>query len=67
MTVNNKILISCKTVLLTGQQFIDLLLAIELSTDGLIFIGSVSHVIWTPLCRGIVQILGLTDEDIENI
>ena len=30
LTVNNKIPISCKTVLLTGQQFIDLLPAIEL-------------------------------------
>ena len=41
-----KIHIRCKTVLLTGQQFIDLLPAIEqLLTDGLIFIGSISHVI----------------------
>ena len=40
-----KIHIRCKTVLLTGQQFIDPLPAIELLTDGLIFIGSISHVI----------------------
>ena len=40
LTVNNKIPTSCKLiVLLTGQQFIDLLHAIELLTDGLIFIG----------------------------
>ena len=39
LTVNNKIPIICKTVLLTGQQFIDLLSAIELLTNGLIFIG----------------------------
>ena len=45
MAVNNKIPTSCKTDLLTGQQFIDLLPAIELLTDGLIFIGSLSHVI----------------------
>ena len=47
MTVNNKIPTSCKTDLLTGQQFIDLLPAIELVADGLIFIGSISHVILT--------------------
>ena len=35
LTVNNKIPRSCKTVLLTGQQVIDLLPAIELLTDGL--------------------------------
>ena len=70
MTVNNKISMSCKTVLLKGQQFIDLLLAIKLLTDwfnmltiklltdGLIFIGSISQVILTSQCRGVVQILG---------
>ena len=42
-----KIPISCITVLLTGQQFIDLLPAIELLTDDLIFIGLISHVILT--------------------
>ena len=47
LTVNNKIPISCETVLLTGQQFIDLLPAIELLTDGIIFIGSIRHVILT--------------------
>ena len=35
MTINNKIPIRCITVLLTGQQFIDLLPAVELLTDGL--------------------------------
>ena len=39
-----KISIGRKTVLLTGQQFIDLLPAIELLTDGLIFICLISHV-----------------------
>ena len=33
MAVNNKIPTSCKTDLLTGQQFIDILPAIELLTD----------------------------------
>ena len=47
LTVNNKIPISCKTVLLTNQQFIDLLLPVEMLTHGLIFIGSVSQVILT--------------------
>ena len=45
LTVNNKIPISCKTVLLTGQQFIDLLPAIKLLIDDLIFIGSKNHTI----------------------
>ena len=44
--INNTILSSCKTLLLTGQQFINLLPAIELLTDGLIFIGSISHMIY---------------------
>ena len=39
----------CITVVLTGQQFIDLLSAIKLLTDGLIFIGSTSHVILTSV------------------
>ena len=66
MTVYNKIPTSCKTDLLTGQQFIDLLPAIELLTDGLIFIGSLSHVILTSQCQNVVPILGLDrrDEDI---
>ena len=41
MTVNKKIPNSCKAVLLTGQQCMDLLPAIELLTDGLIFIDSI--------------------------
>ena len=44
--------VSCKTVLLTGQQFIYLLLAIELLTDGLIFIGSIFNLILTSQCWG---------------
>ena len=59
MIINNKIPTSCKTDLLTGQQFIDLLPAIELLTDGLIFIGSLSHVILTSQCQNVVPILGL--------
>ena len=47
------------TVLLTDQQSIDLLPAIELLTDGLIFSGSIGHVILTPPCRGVVNIPGL--------
>ena len=59
LAINNKILTSCKTDLLTGQQFIDLLPAIELLTDGLIFIGSICHVILTSQCQNVVPILGL--------
>ena len=59
MAVNNKIPTSCKIDLLTDQQFIDLLHAIELLTDGLIFIGSLSHVILTSQCQNVVPILGL--------
>ena len=59
MAVNNKIPTSCKTDLLTGQQFIDLLPAIELLTDGPILIGSLSHVILTSQCQNVVPILGL--------
>ena len=59
MAVNNKIPTSCKTDLLTGQHFIDLLPAIELLTDGLIFIGSLSHMILTSHCQNVVPILGL--------
>ena len=51
--------IRCKTVLLIGQQFIDLLPATELLTGDLIFIGQISHVLLTSQCRGVVQILGL--------
>ena len=47
MTFNTKTPISCKTALLTSKQFIDLLPTIELLTDGLIFIGSISNVILT--------------------
>ena len=59
LAVNNNIPTSCKTNLLTGQQFIDLLPAIELLTDGLNFIGSLSHVILTSQCQNVVPILGL--------
>ena len=59
LTVYNKISISCKVVLLTSQKFINLLPAIELLTDGLIFIGSLSYVILTSQCPGVVQILVL--------
>ena len=58
LTINNKIS-SCKTDLLTGQQFIDLLPTIELLTDCLIFIGSLNHVILTSQCQNVVPILGL--------
>ena len=61
LAVNNKIPTSCKTDLLTGQQFIDLLPAIELLTDGLNFIGSLSHVILTSQCQNVVPILGLDE------
>ena len=47
----------CKTDLLTGQQFIDLLPAIDLLTDGLIFIGSLSHVIFMSQCQNLIPIL----------
>ena len=47
LTVNQMIPIRCKTVLLTGQHFIDLLPSMEPFTDGLIFICSTSHVIFT--------------------
>ena len=60
LTANSKVPSSCKTVLLTaGQQFIDLLPAIELLTYGLISIGLMSHVKLTSQCRCVVQILGL--------
>ena len=53
LTINNKIPPCCKTDLLTGQQFIDLLPAIELLTDGLIFIGSLSHLTLTSQCQNL--------------
>ena len=59
LAVNNKIPIGFKTVLLTGQQFIDLCPAIELLTDGLIFIGSIRNVILTSQRQDVVPILGL--------
>ena len=59
MVVNNKIPTSCKTNLLTGQQFIDLLPTVELLTDGLIFIGSLSHLILMSQCQNVVLILRL--------
>ena len=51
LTINIKIPTSCKTDLLTGQQFIDLLPSVELLTDGLIFNGSIRHVLMTSQCR----------------
>ena len=59
LAVNNKIPTNCKTDLLTGQQFIDLLPAIELLTNGLIFIGSLSQLILTSQCQNVDPILGL--------
>ena len=60
LTIDKKISILFSiTALLTGQQFIELLPAIERFTDGLIFIGSMSHVILTSECQGVVQILRL--------
>ena len=59
LAVNNKMPTSCKTDELTGQQFIGLLPAIELLTDGVIFIGSLNHVILTSQCQNVVPILGL--------
>ena len=53
----NKIPFSCKTVLLTGQQIINLLPAIEMLSDCLIFIGSISHVILASQCLDVVPIL----------
>ena len=73
MTVNNKIPTSCKTDLLTGQLFIDLLPAIELLTDGLIFIGSTSHVILTSAVftsKGEMasnRFANMSDEDMEKL
>ena len=61
LSVNNKIPIRCKTVPLTGQQFIDLLPAVELLTDGLIFIGSISHAILTSQCKDVVPILWIDE------
>ena len=57
LAVNNKIPFSYKTVLLTGKQIIDLLPAIEMLTDCLIFIGSISHVILTSQCLDVIPIL----------
>ena len=57
LTIKNKIPTSCKTDLLTTT--VHRSIAIELLTDGLIFIGSPSHVILTSQCQNIVPILGL--------
>ena len=49
-----KIPIRCITVLLTGQQFIDILPTIELLNDGLIFIGHKAITgkrVWLKYCR----------------
>ena len=46
---------------MTSQQFIELLPAIKLLTDGLIFIGGISHVIVTS------QFSDLMYKDIENM
>ena len=59
LTINNKIPTSCKTDLLTGQQFINLLPAIELLTYGLIFIGSLRYMLLKSQCQNVVPILGL--------
>ena len=56
MTKRISVLFSiCITAVLTGQQFIELLPAIELLTDDFIFIGSMSHVMLTSECLGVVQ------------
>ena len=58
---------------MTGQQFIDLLPAIELLTDGLIFIGSTSHVILTSAVftsKGEMassRFANMSDEDMEKL
>ena len=52
MLLENKKNIRCNPVLLTGQQVIDLLTDIKLLTVGLIFIGSISHVILTSQYQG---------------
>ena len=54
LTVNYTVPNSRKTVLLTSQQFIDLLPAIELLTDCFIFIGSISHMILTSQGPGVL-------------
>ena len=65
MTVNKRIPIHCITGLLTGQQFVDLLPAIELLTDYLIFIGLTSHVILTSAV--IVYNIEVSSNDVVQI
>lgn len=48
------------------HQFIDLLPAIELLTDGLIFIGSICNVILTSQCQDVPPILGLDERGYWN-
>ena len=67
LTVNNTIPISCKTVLLNSQRFIDLLPTIELLIDGLIFIGSISHLILTSQCQDVKPILRLDGRGYWNV
>ena len=57
LAVNSKIPISCKT----GQQFIDLLPAIELLTDLWSYFHwfNISHVILTSQSKDVIPILGL--------
>ena len=65
LTVNKRIPIHCITGLLTGQQFVDLLPAIELLTDYLIFIGLTSHVILTSAV--IVNNIEVSSNDVVQI
>ena len=60
-------ILTVKKIILTGQQFIDLLSAIELLTDGFIFFRLISHVILMSQCRGIVHILRVDETSNEYI
>ena len=60
MTINNKIPTSCKTDLLTGQQFIGLLpIYCPLSNCWPMALFSLVHVILTSQCQKVVPILAL--------
>ena len=67
LTVYKNIPNRCITVLLTGQQFVDLLPAIELLTECLIFIGSTSQVILTSAKWAIMPLSRSSDCWIDNI
>lgn len=61
---NYTIYICCKTVLLTGQEFIDLLPFNHLLTDGLIFIGSIRNSMLASQCQGVVEIYGRDEREV---